>query len=248
MLVYYYFLAVVHGAAYPGPAPTQPARLDKRQSQGFLGAVTIWGPTFGPGSSTIGYGPFAYPAGIQTITTWGNFWNWCSLASICTYIATSCQSGTIFYVGGLPPYACAATATVCGTDYLFSTLGAQLELTRPACYPATSLHSNVFFLVSPTPDPVTTISITSLTSRAQSSSTTSPVTIVVFPTGTSAPASTQAGGIVGGVVGGVVGGLVVLALAAVISCILRRRSRRPRFAQPASGAAEVWLGHNGRTA
>jgi hypothetical protein len=54
ILVYYYFLASVHGAAFPGPAPTRPARLDKRQSQGFLGAVTVWGPTFGPGSSTVG--------------------------------------------------------------------------------------------------------------------------------------------------------------------------------------------------
>ena len=56
MLVYYFFLASVHGATFPGPAPTRPARLDldKRQSQGFLGAVTVWGPTYGPGSSTVG--------------------------------------------------------------------------------------------------------------------------------------------------------------------------------------------------
>jgi len=145
MLVYYYFLAVVHGAAYPGPAPTRPARLDKRQSQGFLGAVTIWGPTFGPGSSKIGYGPFAFPGDTLTISTLGNFWNFCSLSRSCAYIPTSCQSGTIFYVGGLPPYTCAATAPLCGTAYLFSTLGAQLELTRPVCRSTTEEPFGTFF-------------------------------------------------------------------------------------------------------
>jgi hypothetical protein len=55
-----------------------------------------------------------------------------------------------------------ATEPVCGTEYLFSTLGAQLELTRPACFSASAVDSNTFFLVSPTP--VTTVPITSSTS------------------------------------------------------------------------------------
>jgi len=237
MLVYYYFLAAVHGAANPGPAPTRPARLDKRQSQGFLGAATIWSPSFGPGSSTIGYGPL-YQFGI-TVTTLGNFWNFCSLSRSCTFIATSCQSGTLFPVGGSTSYICAATVPVCGVNYLFSTPGAQLELTRSACFSTAIPKSNTFFLVSPT----ISITITSLTESSTSTSTPSQVTIVVFPTGTPAPAPAPASTQVGGIVGGVVGGLVVLALAAaVISCILRRRSRRLRFAQPASGAAEIWLG------
>jgi len=244
MLVYYYFLAVVHGAANSGPAPTRPARLDKRQSQGFLGAATVWGPTFGPGSSTIGYGPFD-ESGTLTVTTLGNFWNWCPLAGVCTFIATSCQSGTLFLVGGSTSYTCAATEPVCGADYLFSTPGAQLELTRSACYSTTGPNSNTYFLVSPTTITTISITITSLTKSSTSTSTspTSQVPIVVSPTGTPAPAPAPASTQVGGIVGGVVGGLVVLALAAaVISCILRRRSRRLRFAQPASGAAEIWLG------
>ena len=43
MLLYYYFLASVHGAVFPGPAPTRPARLDERQ--GFVGVATVWSPT-----------------------------------------------------------------------------------------------------------------------------------------------------------------------------------------------------------
>lgn len=43
-----------------------------------------------------------------------------------------------------------STAARCGTEYLYSTLGADLDFTRFACYDTTGVNTETFLLVSPT--------------------------------------------------------------------------------------------------
>jgi hypothetical protein len=46
--------------------------------------------------------PYGYN-GAKTVTTSGNYWDWCSVGVNCI-IATACQLGTIFYPGSSIPW------------------------------------------------------------------------------------------------------------------------------------------------
>ncbi|PMD32365.1 hypothetical protein L207DRAFT_590656 [Hyaloscypha variabilis F] len=228
-LMLVHFLVAVDGAAYP--APTLAARLENRQG---VGVATIWSP-FVVGT-TVSYGSFEWSS--ATVTTLGNNWNWCTVGFLDCVVMTTCEFGTIFYPGA--SFVCPSTAASCGTEYLYSTLGANLDFTRFACYGTTGENTKTFLLVSPTSGAMPTTTSSTFTSSLPLStsstslpSTTSPTTT---PLQTSRPLQTP----VGAIVGGVVGGLAVLALVALIILLLfRRRNQQPAPIQPASTATEL---------
>ena len=103
--------------------------------------------------------PLAYPVtSPYTVTTSGSYWAFCSVGNNC-WFWTACQSGKLFYQQTLQCLVgdcrsrnteeillfASSPGTTCGTQYLFSTLGATQALTALICGTEGS-----YLLVSPT--------------------------------------------------------------------------------------------------
>jgi hypothetical protein len=92
---------------------------------------------------------------------------------------------------------------------------------------------------------ISSASVAIATATANSSSASNPSSGSTSSSGSQlcSPLPDPASKPIGGIVGGVVGGIAVLTLAAVVSCIIHRRSRRRRFAQLGSSnpAPEVYV-------
>ncbi|PVH94464.1 hypothetical protein DM02DRAFT_661001 [Periconia macrospinosa] len=211
VLILGYILAVAYGLVAPDPTP--PPSLNKRQSSGV---VTIWSAL--TSGTTVVYEAWGYTS-KQTILTLGDNWGWCSIGGSC-WVASDCQSGTIHFLQGTHTVICGTLGGVCGTEYLYSTLGATDRYTNPGCFSSDEVKSATYYMVSPTP------------------TTTTPSTPTP-PIITTTPPPPQPSKPVGAIVGGVIGGLALICFAVLAFFLVRRRNQQPVPTQPSVGEAEV---------